>query len=174
MSTDLLKLLPASLFAVLLLTGFGCAPQNPPMVSNTDTDPVLPTEMMTGTTSTSGTMMEGTETGENMTGEPIVAQAGAYIDYNSDKLALAKTGDVVLFFYASWCPTCQAADANFLKSTLPSGLFILKVDYDLSPELKKKYGVTYQHTFVQVDEKGNMIKKWSSSTRVNEVVAQVQ
>ena len=28
-------------------------------------------------------------------------------------------------------------------------------------ELKKKYEVTYQHTFVQVDAQGNMIKKWS-------------
>jgi len=69
----------------------------------------------------------------------------------------------VLFFYASWCPTCRAADADITakQSSIPSGLVIHKVDYDDSSELKKKYGVMYQHTFVQVDEKGEMIAKWS-------------
>jgi hypothetical protein len=37
----------------------------------------------------------------------------------------------------------------------------LKTDYDSNNELKKKYGVTYQHTFVQIDSNGNMITKWN-------------
>lgn len=69
----------------------------------------------------------------------------------------------VLFFYASWCPTCRAADADITakQSSIPKGVVIHKVDYDTATDLKKKYGVTYQHTFVQVDEKGEMITKWS-------------
>ena len=37
----------------------------------------------------------------------------------------------VLFFYASWCPTCRAADADITakQSSIPSGLVIHKVDY---------------------------------------------
>lgn len=69
----------------------------------------------------------------------------------------------LLYFFASWCPTCRAADAN-IKANLvrvPSGLVIHQIDYDTATDLKKKYGVTYQHTFVQVDEKGEMITKWS-------------
>ncbi len=69
----------------------------------------------------------------------------------------------VLFFYASWCPTCRAADADITtkQSSIQKGLVIHKVDYDSATELKQKYGVTYQHTLVQVDEKGDMITKWS-------------
>jgi thioredoxin-related protein len=28
-------------------------------------------------------------------------------------------------------------------------------------ELAKKYGVTYQHTFVQIDAEGNEVTKWN-------------
>ena len=52
---------------------------------------------------------------------------------------------------------------NLLDSTISNDLTILKVDYDSNPDLKKKYLVTYQHTFVQIDNKWNMIKKWSGS-----------
>ncbi len=86
---------------------------------------------------------------------------------------MADTSAVVLFFNAKWCPSCQQANKSFLNNKVPAGLIILSVDYDTSTELKKKYGVTYQHTFVQVDSNGNMIKKWSGSldaTKVNEQV----
>jgi len=80
----------------------------------------------------------------------------------------------VLFFHASWCPTCRAADANIKANLLsiPPSLTIHQVDYDTSTELKKKYGVTYQHTFVQVDESGAMIKKWSSGG-LDEIKAEI-
>jgi thiol-disulfide isomerase/thioredoxin len=80
----------------------------------------------------------------------------------------------VLFFHASWCPTCRAADANIKANLLsiPSGLTIHQVDYDSSTELKKKYGVTYQHTFVQVDESGTLIKKWSGGG-LDEIKAEI-
>jgi hypothetical protein len=35
------------------------------------------------------------------------------------------------------------------------------VDYDNSKDLQKKYGVTYQHTFVQIDENGEALSKWN-------------
>lgn len=101
---------------------------------------------------------------------------GSYQPYDQAKLMTAKTGKVVLFFAADWCPTCQAADANFtsMKNKIPANLAILKVNYDTSAELKKKYGVTYQHTFVQVDANGNLITKWSNSRTVDEVVAKLK
>jgi hypothetical protein len=37
---------------------------------------------------------------------------------------------------------------------------VFKTDYDTSNDLKTKYGVTYQHTFVQIDSSGNAITKW--------------
>lgn len=101
---------------------------------------------------------------------------GSYEAYAESKLALADSGDVVLFFRASWCPTCKALDANIRSnvSAIPSGLTILDVDYDNSSALKQKYGVTYQHTLVQVDSKGNLIKKWSGSPTLAALAAEVQ
>jgi hypothetical protein len=51
---------------------------------------------------------------------------------------------------------------------------ILKVDYDKETELKKKYGVTYQHTLVQVDKDGNLIKKWSGSPTLTKLVSEIK
>lgn len=104
---------------------------------------------------------------------PTVAK-GSYTDFDYAKLANAEHGKVVLFFHAPWCPTCREADKNFNASETPDGLTLLKVDYDSSGDLKKKYGVTYQHTFVQVDKDGNLLKKWSGSHDYNDIKAQEQ
>lgn len=87
---------------------------------------------------------------------------GLYRSYGESELAkVAEGARVVLFFNASWCPTCQTVDKELLSSTIPDNLVILSVDYDSATELRKKYLVTYQHTFVEVDADGNMIQKWS-------------
>lgn len=99
---------------------------------------------------------------------------GSYQVYEPSKLALANQGQVVLFFNAKWCPDCQRANKNFQSQPIPDGLTILSVDYDKYTDLKKKYGVTYQHTFVQVDANGNQIKKWSASSTPADVEAQVK
>lgn len=109
-------------------------------------------------------------------GDDLTVKAGSYESYGPEKIAKASDGDVVLFFRASWCPTCRALDADIKAnaSAIPSNLVILDVNYDDSDDLKKKYGVTYQHTFVQVDKDGNQIKKWSGSPTLAALVAQVQ
>ncbi len=92
------------------------------------------------------------------------AKPGLYTDYSSSKLAEASAnGKAVLFFWASWCPFCKAANEAFLSraSEIPSGVTVLKTNYDTEKDLKAKYGVTYQHTFVQVDAQGNMLSKWN-------------
>ena len=93
--------------------------------------------------------------------EAMNKTAGVYAAYSADKLALAKDNKVVLFFAASWCPTCRALDAEILSSGIKPGVVILKIDFDNSKELRAKYGVTTQHTLVQVDASGNKINKWS-------------
>ncbi len=115
------------------------------------------------------TMMEEKETS-------MMDKSGTYEAYSGEKLAKANDGDVVLFFRASWCPTCRALDAD-IKSHLdniPAGLAILDVDYDNSKDLKVKYGVTYQHTLVQVDANGNLIKKWSGSPTLTSLVSEIK
>jgi thiol-disulfide isomerase/thioredoxin len=87
---------------------------------------------------------------------------GYYGLYDESRLSEVDDGaKVVLFFNASWCPTCQVADRELASAQIPDGLVILSVDYDSYSTLKKKYFVTYQHTFVQVNADGDLIKKWS-------------
>ena len=127
--------------------------------------------------------MVGTKTEIKAGGEVMVkdvekkqAAAGTYEAYSAEKIAFAANGDVVLFFHAPWCPTCKALDTsiNTNLTGIPANTKILKVDYDSSTELKKKYGVTYQHTLVQVDAKGNMITKWSGGNTLASITAKIQ
>ncbi|QQS60321.1 redoxin domain-containing protein [Candidatus Falkowbacteria bacterium] len=91
--------------------------------------------------------------------------SGMYGNYSESTVAeeQAKGNKVVLFFYAPWCPFCRSADQAFNNRTseIPSGVTVLKTDYDSNSDLKKKYAVTYQHTFVQIDTDGNGISKWT-------------
>ena len=113
--------------------------------------------------------------GEVATGDTMM-KTGTYEAYSTAKLANAATGDVVLFFRASWCPTCRTLDADIKANlkNIPANVTILDVNYDDSSVMKQKYGVTYQHTLVQVDKDGNMIKKWSGSPTLASLVGQIQ
>jgi thiol-disulfide isomerase/thioredoxin len=104
------------------------------------------------------------------------ATVGAYLPYEASKLAMANDGDVVLFFRASWCPSCRALDGDIKANlgAIPGGVTILDVDYDTATALKQKYGVTTQHTLVQVTADGTMITKWSGGSTLASVVAKVQ
>ncbi len=98
-----------------------------------------------------------------------------YADYTA-KQDSYKDARVVLYFHAPWCPTCQALDKDIMANiaNLPANTVIVKTDYDSSTDLKKIYGVTSQHTLVQVDASGNKIKKWSGSPELKDLVAEIQ
>lgn len=90
--------------------------------------------------------------------DPIVS-SGGYLNYTKDVLSDEKIN--ILFFHAKWCVSCKGLNDDIVKnvSMIPSDVNILKVDFDTSTQLKKKYGVTMQHTLVVVDGEGNLIKK---------------
>lgn len=112
-------------------------------------------------------MPEETMKNDEMVKEETMVKTGMYSDYSADKLSA--TDKNVLFFHASWCPACRWADKNFANSEIPENVNLLKVDYDNSADLKEKYGVTMQHTYVLVDSKWEMIKKWSGSNDVKDL-----
>lgn len=101
--------------------------------------------------------------------------ASTYIQYKENQKYLNDKN--ILFFKANWCSTCHIAENNILNdlASIPTNLTIYSVDFENSKniELKKKYNVTTQHTFVQVDKEGNMIKKWELSYTVDEILNQV-
>lgn len=99
-----------------------------------------------------------------------------YKAYTPENIKNLTGTTTVLFFKASWCPSCRVVDRDIKNriDSIPEHITILEVDYDSSTELKKKYGVTSQHTFVQIDKEGNMIKKWSGGNTLNSVIAEIQ
>jgi thiol-disulfide isomerase/thioredoxin len=107
-----------------------------------------------------GAMMEK----DAMEGDSMMAK-GSYQDYSADKLSLAQSGKVVLFFHAAWCPVCRSIESQIRADVSALGdVTILKVDFDTATALRQKYGVTTQYTFVQVDAAGNELGQWNAST----------
>lgn len=133
-------------------------------------DQTIPSEMVGMIKDEQNLIDSASESGDNLT------EAGTYEAYSPEKIARAETGDVVLFFHASWCPSCRGLNADIEKNAgaISPGVSILKVDYDKETELKKKYGVTYQHTLVQVDGEGNLMKKWSGSPSLQRLESEIE
>ena len=141
------KLLLVSVLAsTLVLTGCtwtkkpttGVIPQNTP-VNQQDTIKKDDTMMWTDTTGTlSNEQMKTMENEAKMKKDAMVkdemmkVEPASYIPYNELTAKL---------------------------STLPENSVVLKVDYDNSTDLKKKYWVTSQHTLVRVDKDMNLVSK---------------
>lgn len=105
------------------------------------------------------------------TEEVMMKKAGTYTTY--DASLLGKTENTVVFFHANWCPSCRAADKSISAVEIPAGLTLLKADYDTQLDLRKKYKVTSQHTFVKVDAQGNLIKKWVGGNSIEDITSKL-
>ncbi len=101
--------------------------------------------------------------------EAEVIENAAYIEYSTNVLKQAAEGRRILFFYASWCPTCIPADADFKANAaqIPQNITVVRVNYNdpdtdqEEKDLAKKYGITYQHIFVEIDSEGKEVTKWN-------------
>jgi thioredoxin 1 len=76
--------------------------------------------------------------------------------------SIAAKGPTVLFFAADWCPNCQAdlRDINANGRRL-GAVAVVVVNYDMAKDLEKKYAVTAQDTFVQIDRQGDKLAVWN-------------
>ena len=110
--------------------------------------------------------------------EPVAAAGnGSFEAYSAERVAAAaENGKVVLFFHAAWCHTCRGLESsiNANIAALPSDVTILKVDYDSALELRQKYGITIQHTLVQVDGNGEQITKWTGGNSIESITSRLQ
>lgn len=131
------------------------------------------------------------QTSEELDGETItlegnsdtveVEQVARYQVYSPEILSDNSDKRRVLFFYANWCPTCKPADESFKENMdeIPSATTVIRVNYNdnetdqSEKDLARKYGVTYQHTFVQIDEQGNEVSKWNGGD-IDELLTNIQ
>lgn len=131
------------------------------------------------TTTPAGTMSDHSMTpatdAQSMDSKKAAMMAAHYQTYTRAAYDAARGTQRVLFFHATWCPNCKAANADIVKNLaqLPASVTIFKVDYDKEVALKKQYGITYQHTFVLVDGQGKALKKWAGGG-LKEIVAQTR
>lgn len=93
-----------------------------------------------------------------------------YEDYTLEKLKNAKQEFKILFFHASWCPTCKAFEEKILSQVIPENILILKVDYDTNLELRKKYNILTQTSFVIVDNNWNLLKRWIWARNIEDII----
>ena len=106
---------------------------------------------------------------------PATLEKGVYAKY-AGNLSQYANKKIVLFFKADWCPSCRSLDADIKASLndIPENVVILELNYDKEGDLKKKYGVTTQHTLILVDTEGNQIKKWSGGGSLESILKQIQ
>lgn len=152
------------LIAIAGIAVFGQVPEDPAAVSKTP-------RMTIGDVPVEDPMDEVPVTGE----EPEVteeAAVGSYEPYDASGIAATEGDKTLLFFSASWCPTCRDLDADIRNRAddIPAGVTILSVDYDLYPELRERYGVTIQHTLVQVTADGTEITKWVGGANLGDIL----
>lgn len=142
---------------ILVLVGVGIfAYSSTQKTSNTDSIYSKPTAMQGKSDSTK-------------TEDKMLKEDSRYIEYSKANLDSTKNTRRVLFFYANWCPTCRPANTNFSQNEnkIPSDVTLIRVNYndtetdEEEKALAAKYGVTYQHTFVQINEGGAEVAKWN-------------
>lgn len=87
-----------------------------------------------------------------LVGGASLAQALDIKPYTPEALATAETAGqpVALHFHADWCPTCRAQDRALqsLKSEKGLDITVLTVNYDTEKDLKRRFKVNAQSTFV--------------------------
>ncbi|MFC5387312.1 TlpA family protein disulfide reductase [Aquamicrobium segne] len=76
----------------------------------------------------------------------------------------AQETKAVVFFFATWCPNCilTLTELSEKWSDIEPDITVIIADYDTETDLKAKYGVTYQDTFVLLDKDANSAKLWNA------------
>lgn len=100
---------------------------------------------------------------EAVAAEKVKILAPRYLEYSDATLMQSIiSSKTVLYFWAPWCSTCSSLDGDIQKDStiIPLDTIILRVDYDTESELKRKYNVVTQHTFVKIDANGESVTSW--------------
>lgn len=113
--------------------------------------------------------------------ESMMKKESRYVEYSKEVLSAAAGTRRVIFFYANWCPTCRPTDVNFKENLakIPEDVTVVRVNYNDTDtdqeekDLATKYGVTYQHTFVQIDRNGEVVTRWNGG-QIDELLSKIR
>ena len=137
-------------------------------------------EIVTGTPEQEA--MEKKKAMEKKDGDKMVkSNSSRYVEYSKAALDQAAGNRRVLYFYANWCPKCKPANEDFTKnsSKIPEDMVVVRVNYNDTDtdqeekDLAKRYGITYQHTFVQIDGQGKQVTAWNGG-QTDELLANIK
>jgi thiol-disulfide isomerase/thioredoxin len=159
--------------AALLLAGCSSGSDDAvsPTASAMEQSPTAPEESPEAMEESPEAMEESADAAEETT--EAMADGGKYVPeskFRADPAAF-ESGNTVLFFYAAWCPDCQRTDSSIQETGVPEDINIVKVDYDNANDLRKKYGVTQQHTYVLIGPGGEQLKKWTGSYTAEDIAS---
>ncbi len=89
------------------------------------------------------------------------AEGSSYITWSEAAFEQNADKERWLYFYAEWCPECRALEADIKAnlSEIPTGVVILKIEYDDYQDLRQRYQVLRQTTVVSVDAQGEKIQE---------------
>lgn len=118
---------------------------------------------------------------EESTSNAVMKKDSSYVEYSKATYNQSSDKRRVLYFYANWCPICRPLDKEISENTskIPEDVVILRVNYNDSDtdqeekDLAKKHEITYQHTFVQVDENDDQVTKWSGG-QFEDIIANIK
>lgn len=80
--------------------------------------------------------------------------------------------NIILFFHADWCPTCQATDTEIKQriTELPEDAVIFKTNFDTETKLREKFEITSQHSMVIID-KNNALQFKQTGFNFDDIVS---
>ena len=89
------------------------------------------------------------------------------------KNAIKEKKKLVLFFHATWCPTCNALESDIKEnlSLIPSDVVIFRINYDRSTKLKKILNITSQSTMVLLRKKWKEYPRIMWVTKISDVIS---
>lgn len=144
---------------IILILGVGyVATSSDSDPASTPNDPASTPEPVVTDNDTGETTSDPEEMATNEP-ENEPSDPGTYQDYDAEQIANSDADRIFLSFYATWCPSCRALEADIQANaaSIPPDVEIYKVDYDTATALKRQYNITMQHSIIEIDSDGTAV-----------------
>ena len=167
-----MKNTPIIVGAIVLILGVGYLATNSNSRAPESVTQELSTEIVSDTEAFA---TEKTTAPDKVATTESATAPGVYAAYDANVIAQSDADHILLFFKASWCPSCRALDADILENAdaIPAGVEIYTVDYDTATDLKRQYGVTTQHSIIEISASGEALSSISHGLTLDDVLSTI-